>query len=315
MGFGPQRDASRLGASTDQGEALPRFGKAQLDDHRQGIAAVVVLYRPEASVFDNLASYADQVAHVFAVDNTESPEADVEAMLVALPNTTYIANRANLGLAAALNTGARAALALGYTRILTMDQDSTATPGMVEALAVCMDTDDRIALVTPVHEQVGGLPRLVEPGYRDLLTTMTSGNLVRGEAYASVGGFMEGLFIDQVDNEFCLKLNRAGFRVVLTADAVLHHRVGALRRHRFPYPGFSTNHSAVRRYYIARNRLVVGNLYRQDFPQFRAFELAQMLKEMVKILFYEDQKLLKFRMILRGVLDYRRGVLGPYPGP
>ncbi len=282
------------------------------EDH--AIAAVVVLYRPDASVVENVSSYADQVSRVFAVDNSEQPEPGFGERLSAVGNVTYLVNGTNLGIAAALNVGVRTAAAAGYTRVLTMDQDSTATPGMVDVLAACMDADGSIGLVSPVHRQVGGSPRDVDPGCHDVLTAMTSGNLVRILAYETVGGFMDELFIDQVDNEFCLRLHRAGLRVVEAGDATLIHRVGEVRKHRFPYPAYSANHSALRRYYIARNRFAVGEMYRADYPEFRSFELAQLRKDVVKIVLYERQKCLKLRMIRRGVRDYRRGVTGPYPG-
>lgn len=277
------------------------------------VAAIVVLYRPDESVPDNIVSYADQVTCVYAVDNSEAPDPDIRRRMQALPNVTLIANGANLGIATALNIGIRTAISHGYERLLTMDQDSTATTGMLRELSACMDSDPAIGLVSPVHQQVGGVPRVVEPGCRDVLTAMTSGNLLRAAAYERVGGFMEELFIDQVDNEFCLRLHRAGLKVMETGDAVLIHRVGDVRRHRFPYPAYSSNHSALRRYYIARNRLVVGEMYRQEHPEFRAFELSQMRKEVVKIVLYERHKYLKLKMVLRGIRDYRRGVLGEYP--
>ncbi len=300
-------------AGCGQAPVASEHGSAGAGGHQHLTAAVVVLYHPDAAVLQNLACYADQVDHVYVVDNTECPEEGLEAALGAFRHVTYLPNGANLGIATGLNIGVRAALAEGYPRVLTMDQDSTAPPGLVQALGACMDSDPAIALVSPVHQQVGGLHKPVGGGCRDVPQAMTSGNLLRGDAFQDVGGFMEELFIDQVDNEFCLKLRRAGYRVVEAGQAVLHHRVGRVRRHRFPFPCFSTNHSAVRRYYMARNRLVVGARYRADHPEYLAFELGQLAREVVKIILHEPQKCLKLRMILRGILDFRRGVLGPYP--
>jgi len=277
------------------------------------VAAVVVLYRPQASVLQNLVSYADQVDRIYAVDNTECPDDGLESALRAFPHLVYLANRANLGIATALNQGVRAALGQGYPRVLTMDQDSTATSGLVEALGACMDSDPAIGLASPVHQQVGGLQKPIGPGCRDVPQAMTSGNLLRGEAFQKVGGFMEELFIDQVDNEFCLKLRSAGFRVVEAGQAVLHHRVGDVRRHRFPWPCYTTNHPAWRRYYMARNRLVVGARYSKKFPGYLRFEMRQLAGEVVKILLYEERKLLKIAMILRGIHDALRGRLGSHP--
>ena len=80
-----------------------------------------------------------------------------------------------------------------------MDQDSTATPGMVATLLECALTDtEHIGLVSPVHRQVGGDVRQVESGGHEVLTAMTSGNVVNIAALDRVGGFMDELFIDQV---------------------------------------------------------------------------------------------------------------------
>lgn len=281
---------------------------------RKQTAAVVVLYRPDSSVLDNVASYLDQVDRVYAVDNSEEPDAEFEARLHSLGQVTGLALGANLGIARALNEGARAALADGYSRLLTMDQDSTATPMLVQELGACLDTDPRIALVSPVHHQVGMFVGSCEPGCRDVLTAMTSGNLVRLQAWQAVGGFMEELFIDSVDDEFCLRLQQAGFRVVESGGTLLHHRLGKMRRHRFPWPCWTFNHSALRRYYITRNRLVVGTRYRSAYPHYWRMLLVYMAKDVAKILLYEQEKVQKITMMLRGVRDFMRGVLGPCPG-
>jgi rhamnosyltransferase len=283
----------------------------ELDD----FAAVVVLYRPDRSVLENVMSYADQVGAVYAVDNSEQPDEGFVAELHKTPNLTYLAIGENLGIATALNRGVEAAVADGKKWLLTMDQDSTATAGMVDALWACARTDPEIGLVSPIHQQVGGARREAAPGCHDVLTAMTSGNLVRASIFPLVGGFMDELFIDQVDNEFCLRLHRHGLRVVETSEAELTHRVGDVRAHRFPYPAYSSNHSPLRRYYIARNRAVVGEMYADDYPEFGAFERRQMLKETVKVVLYEDDKLEKLRMIRRGLRDARAGRLGAYRDP
>jgi rhamnosyltransferase len=127
-----------------------------------------------------------------------------------------------------------------------------------------------------------------------------------------VGPFLDELFVDQVDNEFCLRLHVAGFSVLEAGEAILAHRVGNLRRHRLPLPMYTSNHSPVRRYYITRNRFYVGRMYRDQFPEYRRFELRQLAKEVLKILLYERQKLSKLHMMALGFRDYRRARLGPY---
>jgi len=275
----------------------------------------VILYRPDESAVRNILSYSSQVATVLAIDNSEQPDQALVEQVRSIPNVVYHPIGANAGIATALNAGIEMAECAGYRWVLTMDQDSTAEPDMVGPMVAYLEADSGsqpIALVAPEHLQVGGKPQRRPSGLVRILTTMTSGNLLSVEAWRKTGRFMDGLFIDQVDNEYCLRLSRAGYRIVVAGGAVLHHRVGALQRHRFPIPAFTSNHSALRRYYITRNRLLVGRMYWSDYPQYGRYELAQAVKEIVKIVLYESHKGLKLRMIWRGYTDFRRGVLGPY---
>jgi rhamnosyltransferase len=278
------------------------------------VAGVVVLYRPGPEVLENVGSYLDQVDALYAVDNTEQPEVSFVSTLSALPRVSYVSNGGNLGVAAALNVGARRALAEGYEWLLTMDQDSTATPGMVDRMLACSvePLAANAGLISPHQVQVGGAAREPRGCCAEVLTPMTSGSLVRLSAYSAVGPFMEGLFIDQVDDEFCLRLHTAGFKVLEAGDATLMHRVGHVRHHRFPLPLYTTDHPPVRRYYMTRNLLYVGRLYRERFPEYRRSSLKQIGKDLIKIVLYEGSKSAKLRMMVRGYRDYRQGRLGPY---
>lgn len=278
------------------------------------VACVVAIYRPGPEVLKNVGSYLDQVDVLYAVDNSEQPEGSFVSALKRLPGVSYTANGGNLGVAAALNRGARLALAEGYEWLLTMDQDSTATPGMVDGMLACLaePVAANAGLIAPNQVQVGGAARQPRGRCVEVLTPMTSGSLVRLSVYSAVGPFMEELFIDQVDNEFCLRLHAAGFKVLEAGEATLITRVGEVRRHRFPLPMYTTGHPPVRRYYMTRNPLYVSGLYRDRFPEFRRSCLRQVGKDVVKILLYEDQKRAKLRMMARGYKDYLRGRLGPY---
>jgi rhamnosyltransferase len=278
------------------------------------VAGMVVLYRPQPVVLENVRSYATQVEVVYAVDNSGEPESESVDELGRIPQVIYLPNNRNLGVAAALNVGARLAIADGYEWLLTMDQDSVATPGMVATMLACLAVPaaENVGLISPFHVQVGGARREPQGRCVQVPTPMTSGNLLRLSTYVAVGPFLEELFIDQVDNEFCLRMRAAGFSVIEAGEATLTHRVGEVRHHRFPLPMYTTNHSPERRYYITRNRFHVGGMYRGRFPEFRRFELRQVGKDVVKILLYERQKCLKLRMMARGYRDYRLGRLGPF---
>ena len=63
----------------------------------------------------------------------------------------YIYNNLNLGVAASLNIGAKEAIEQGYTYLLTMDQDSKATPDMINHMLKAYKHFQDIGIVTPFH--------------------------------------------------------------------------------------------------------------------------------------------------------------------
>jgi len=282
---------------------------------RRDVAAVVVLYHPHETVAANIAAIASQVDRVFAVDNTEPAEGSTACMPAAARGTEYVSLGGNLGIAAALNAGADLAREAGYSWIITMDQDSTAEPGMVDSLVDCMASlpaTPPIGIITPQHHQVGAPPPVATTGCTDVLTAMTSGNLLSLDAFGAVGPFMTELFIDRVDAEYCLRLHRHGYRVISASGAVLHHRVGATERRRFPWPAYPSNHSPLRHYYMARNRFVVARMYRDDFPDYGSFEMRRLVVDAAKVVLYESSKVRKLGMMWRGFRDYRAGRLGRF---
>lgn len=274
------------------------------------IAAVVVLYRPTDELFDNLRSYSEAVDDLFLVDNTEEPLPEMAARFAELPGARYLPNHANLGMARALNIGAEHALAAGYDLLLTLDQDSSAAPDMVQRMLDCLAGRDfdKIGMVSPFHvTKSGHLPG--SELCQDVMTPMTSGCLLNLRAYQAVGPFLDALFIDFVDNEYCLRLKKHGFLVLRANLARLKHSVGDTKKFG---PFIATNHSPLRRYYKTRNRFLVFRRYLLDFPGHCLFDLVRLAKEIASIVLFEDEKFAKLRMMFRGGCDFIRGRYGRY---
>lgn len=280
---------------------------------RPKIAAVVVLYNPDGLVCDNIRSYLDQVDVVYAVDNSDRESVHLK-VLKSEGKIHYIPNSRNLGIAKALNMGAKRAIWEGYRYLLTMDQDSSATVGMVDALLGCLEPgeESQVGIVSPFHltdidtAPVGGPPR------EEILTAWTSGNLLNLEIFAIVGPFRDDLFIDFVDHEYCLRLQSHGYRVVQSNLAVLHHCIGTdLKKNKFLHLTLITsNHSCIRRYYITRNRFWVRKRYGRQFPEFFRTDATRFIAELVNILFFERDRCRKYLMICRGYWDYLTGKMG-----
>ncbi|HEX8530566.1 MAG TPA: glycosyltransferase family 2 protein [Cytophagales bacterium] len=287
-----------------------------LQQAKQLVAAVVVLYRPDAGVADLLASYANAVGRLYVVDNSETPdEAVLQGIAERFPGARLVRNRANLGIARALNIGAEAAQAEGFAWLLTMDQDSRAAADMVPRLlayATGHNPDGRTGIVAPWYlDQNTTEPPAQGPDWQEVPSVITSGNLLSLAAYRQVGPFDDKLFIDYVDHEYCLRLRKNGFRIVQVFAARLHHRQGNIQSRKvLNHHVFFSNHSATRRYYMTRNRLYVLQAYGHLFPEFRRLEIPAILKEFVKIVFFEGDKVAKLQHAWKGYVHFKQKRFG-----
>jgi rhamnosyltransferase len=143
------------------------------------------------------------------------------------------------------------------------------------------------------------------------MDNITSGNLVRTDVFREVGYFNEDLFIDAVDIEFCMRLANAGYKVVVSGDALLKHQLGNATTGRILGRRIITlNHPPLRRYYIARNRVYTIKKFIRRFPSFGFFFAGELLLDFLRVTIMEDKKREKLSMMLRGIRDGVKGRMG-----
>jgi rhamnosyltransferase len=160
-----------------------------------------------------------------------------------------------------------------------------------------------------------GTPLFSNRVKRGLEAAMTSGSLLRTETFTRCGLFIDELFIDGVDYEFSLRLRKLGCVIDECPDTVLLHSPGEPRHHKlFGFKYKTANYSPVRRYYQERNKVWIAKRYGLRFPVFCFKLFFFSTKDFVKILVAEEDKLVKVRYFLRGVLDGLRGRLGKLAG-
>lgn len=68
----------------------------------------------------------------------------------------------------------------------------------------------------------------------------------------------------------------------------------------------TTNHNYIRSYYITRNALYVSAKY----PQTKKYYYPMILKRIVKIVFFESDKIKKLHFILKGCMDFFNNKMG-----
>ncbi len=289
------------------------------------VCAVIVTYHPLPDLRERVACTAEQVDRVIIIDNDSGPSAAVMLRdISARDNVDLVCNVRNFGLAAALNQGARRALAQGYSWILVLDQDSMPEPKMVDALRaayVSNPRSDTIGVIAPlVVDQLSGYAELAQlcndKESVEVTTALTSGSLIAAPLFTSAGPFREDFFIDYVDVEHCLRLRRHGYSIIVACKAKLLHNLGAPTYHRFLWKPrvVTSNHSPLRRYYITRNRILVMKEYALREPAWTVGELRALCKEAAKMLLFEGDKREKSRFFLRGLVDALLDRTGEFPG-
>ena len=274
------------------------------------LAACVVLYNPDASVVDNIKTYASGVDEVFAVDNSDEPNASLLDRITALgDNVTIIPMHGNQGIAAALNRGLQEASRRGYGYILTMDEDSYFTDDTLQRYkdkAEALFSSDEKVIQVGIHNSGDKDDDLVVNNETpDWL--ITSGSIMRVEDSLAVGGFLEKLFIDEVDREFCYRAADRGYSFRRVLDLTMQHNLGSpIRGKIFGREFEAMGHSKIRKYYIFRNCTYVMKTYPRTRKPYRHFLFATWLKTIL----VEDDKMNKLKYMRMGRRDAKRGRFG-----
>ena len=287
------------------------------------ICAVIVSYYPTAEILENVAALIEQVDEVVIVDNGSG--AATKELLVSLtdyPNMTIIYNQDNFGIAAALNIGVRHAKAAGHQWLATFDQDSKVTPGMIMMMLQVYDTypaKEKVASLSPRYQNqstgqiASSNPKHLDKlPYTEVLAVITSGNLLKLSVFDAVGLFNEALFIDQVDTEFCLRCASQGYKILEVKDAILLHCIGFPVQIKVLWKIKSiTNHSSLRRYYIARNSIYIYKKFALTQPAWVAHNAYVLLKVMIMVLFEKNRRE-KLAAFFRGIIHGLYGRMGKY---
>jgi rhamnosyltransferase len=281
----------------------------------KNVCGVTVLYNADNTVIANIGSYIHELEQLFVVDNSETVDESLVNKLKALPNCAYISNNGNQGIANALNVGAKRASEAGATWLLTMDQDSKFEAGeFLKLIEYTTNLDDKTTgLVSPFHKTKISVEPKTEVD--EVLTTMTSGNLISLYAWKAIGGFDEDYFIDAVDWDYCLRLTSNKFKVLRLNTVHLNHNLGNASQHTSPTGKQITalNYNKIRRYYITRNKLIIIAKYWRSYPAFSKGVIKSLFRDLRHVLLYESDKTIKLKYLLKGYMHFVTSKKGKLP--
>lgn len=292
------------------------------------IVAVVVAFHPEkASLAALLRVLAAETMGVILVDNGSEPDFADWLRGNGLGSVELIRPAANLGLAAAQNVGVRSALQGSCEAVVFFDQDSVIEAGLIAGLARAF-CDPLVSITAPVTTDwrngrdypivnvlASGRRKKYHPSTLrapvDVSVAISSGTLVRRQVFDHVGYFDEGLFIDYVDTEWCLRCSAQGYRVRIDPKVKIQHSIGddIVRVLGTSMP----IHSPRRRYYRVRNAILL--------LRYRHVPLLMTLREIlvgavhqVLIIFRSQLRWDYLRFYLQALRDGAKGKSGPLAG-
>lgn len=289
------------------------------------VSAVIITYNVENDFKNRINKLKGKVNEIIVVDN--GSKAETISMLKELEKEiTIIYLEKNKGIAYALNKGIKYSIEKGYDWILTLDHDSIVTDDMIKNMLKCYEGFDqelkeKVAMLVPVHVEekeyennnIINNEEVASKLYTEVLTEITSGALTKSSIYKNVGLYDEKLFIDLVDHDYCLALNKKGFKVIQVNSGVLIHNLGdSIKKSILGLKMIPTNHSPLRRYYMSRNRHYIWDKYKQDFPGWVLTDKRRFITENLKIILFENNKIEKLKYIREGIRDYKNNIFGEF---
>ena len=276
------------------------------------IVAVATAYHPDDRLTAVVESALETCTHVVVVDNTPGAEPTV-ADKISDPRVKVLRSGQNVGLAAALNLGIRELPAdADADAVLFLDQDSVLPKDVVTALAAYLD-DPTIGIAAPTpwdaaHDSSYDTLAALRSDVADRTDVITSGMLIRRSALDRTGSFREDFFVDFVDIDFCLRLRRAGLRIVQDQRLKLPHSLGNRRVHRLgPLRIQIVHYSVWRLYWIARG---ASTLLRENVVRDPVWSLKAVLflaSWTWRTAAFEDSRVRHVAALARGMRD---GLLG-----
>lgn len=298
----------------------------------ESIAAVVVGYKPDGKVLDELLlSLCQQVSLLILVDNGGA-ENFLEKHPQARAAVKYLALDGNKGLGAALNAGFDLALKAGKQYLVTFDQDSHAAPTLIADLHAAMDNakskDPRCVAVSPTffdrrdgkkiffpfYQSADGVIKPVFESQDDhglviADALITSGMFVDTRAWEEGVRYDEGMFVDFTDTEWCFRVRDHGYNLYGCLNVEMGHALSDAP----PVKIFGLSffrYSPVRRYFFFRNTVAVCRMKHTPAVWKRRLSTALVLRFVVNLVI-DKNKPQSLKMMLRGIYHGFRKSLGP----
>ena len=282
---------------------------------------VVVWYNPDIEVVNNISTYITELDKLYIIDNSYEMNMEIVDKIIDNNKIEYISLGGNRGLAYALNKGCNKAIDEGFDYILTMDQDSYFELNSVKLMKEFIKKSNKhYAIIAPNVKSVYidelenkkkiAYTVLTEGKNKELIWVMTSGSMMCVKDFLEAGKFDEKLFIAHIDIDLGIALNNLGKKIIMLSDVVIYQTFGNSKPKKIlwkvVHPSFA---NPVRTYYLFRNQVYLLKKY--GIKNYGIINV-KLYKFIVKIILFEDKKLKKILMAIKGIFHGLSEKMGKY---
>lgn len=282
-------------------------------------SGVVVLFNPANDVVNNINSYINNLDKLYVIDNSELVNTSLVNNLKRNNKIKYISLCENKGLAYALNLGCKMSIEDGYDYVLTMDQDSCFKNEAVENIINFIENSNThyaIVASNAISIYYDETENKMKQAYTEITYNkecnwvMTSGSMMCLKDFNNTKGFDEQMFIAHIDIDICIQFHNNDEKIIKLESAKLFQQFGNSKPKKILWKTVHPSYaSSVRTYYLFRNQKYLEKKYGKDIKGYIGVSLWKFI---VKITLFEDEKIQKYKLMIRGLKDAKRGLMGAY---
>lgn len=248
-------------------------------------ACGIVLYKPSPDNLNHMKMIFSQFDNILIYDNSNY---EYESYFEKSKKLIYICTGKNNGLATAYNCFLELSGELEIDILCILDQDSMMTMDNIIKMKefIVKNSHDSIAIYAPRLKRTHGEKWVINSNSFLNVRVVRENNLEYDELY----------FLDRLDTDFCKQIENKGLFIKCNEEIIVEHRIGY---------GEKNEHSAIRHYYMFRNRIYF-NYKHYSKMKATGFTILQSMKHIAFILLFETSKKNKITACLMGMKDCKR---------
>lgn len=271
----------------------------------------LVLFEPTIDEIKNINKYVYNFKKLYIYDNSEKNNLSTIKNNIAYTNYDYIYNGKNEGMSRALNNLLNLAHNDGFRYIMILDQDSVINSDDIIIMQnyIQNNKDSSVGIFSPhVCFNQSDIKKNNKFDMKYIDFAITSGCFFDVNIYLKLKGFDEKLFIDGVDREYCLKMKFSNYKICEVLNSILLQTLGYGKKNIFGV----YEHSAIRNYYIFRNRLYIISKYSFYFKGMNRvrFLYLSIIKQVLSVLCCEHNKISKLKYMRKALKDFKNNEMG-----